>query len=59
MLDTMAATKVTEDVVDTQIIEDAVRLACRAPSLNNSQPWLAAISGITIYGITDEEGTQQ
>jgi hypothetical protein len=33
MLDTMAATKVTEDVVDTQIIEDAVRLACRAPSL--------------------------
>src|SRR5689334_1051264 len=24
---------------DTQIIKDAVELACRAPSLHNSQPW--------------------
>lgn len=30
MLDTMVA---------TQVIKDAVRLACRAPSLYNSQPW--------------------
>ena len=26
-------------VVDTEVIRDAVRLACRAPSLHNSQPW--------------------
>jgi nitroreductase len=26
-------------VVETKIIEDAVRTACRAPSLHNSQPW--------------------
>ena len=26
-------------MVDSRIIKDAVRLACRAPSLHNSQPW--------------------
>jgi nitroreductase len=26
-------------VVETEIIEDVVRTACRAPSLHNSQPW--------------------
>jgi nitroreductase len=26
-------------MVDTKVIKDAVRLACRAPSLYNSQPW--------------------
>lgn len=40
MLDTMAATSITEGALETQVIEDAVRLACRAPSLYNSQPWL-------------------
>jgi nitroreductase len=25
--------------VETDVIEDAVRIACRAPSLHNSQPW--------------------
>ncbi len=30
----MAAT-----VVETEVIENALRLACRAPSLHNSQPW--------------------
>ncbi|HEX7428680.1 MAG TPA: NAD(P)H nitroreductase [Mycobacterium sp.] len=28
-----------ETMVDSRIIKDAVRLACRAPSLHNSQPW--------------------
>jgi hypothetical protein len=28
-----------ETMVDRRIIKDAVRLACRAPSLHNSQPW--------------------
>lgn len=26
-------------MVETEVIKDAVRLACRAPSLHNSQPW--------------------
>jgi hypothetical protein len=26
-------------MIDTAVIRDAVRLACRAPSLHNSQPW--------------------
>jgi hypothetical protein len=26
-------------LVDVKVIKDAVRLACRAPSLHNSQPW--------------------
>jgi nitroreductase len=29
----------TQATVDTQVIESAVELACRAPSLHNSQPW--------------------
>ncbi|HUH69465.1 MAG TPA: nitroreductase family protein [Mycobacterium sp.] len=29
----------TQTVVDTEVIERAVELACRAPSLHNSQPW--------------------
>jgi nitroreductase len=28
-----------DTMVDSRIIKDAVRLACRAPSLHNSQPW--------------------
>jgi len=30
---------VSDTVVETQVIENAVRLACRAPSLYNTQPW--------------------
>lgn len=36
MLDTM---------VEPKVIEDAVRLACRAPSLHNTQPWLWVADG--------------
>lgn len=36
MLDTM---------VETKVIENAVRLACRAPSLYNTQPWLWVADG--------------
>ncbi|KKC05027.1 Acg family FMN-binding oxidoreductase [Mycobacterium nebraskense] len=32
-------------VVDTELIEDVVRSACRAPSLHNSQPWLWVAGG--------------
>jgi hypothetical protein len=30
--------------VETEVIKDAVRLACRAPSLHNSQPWQWVVS---------------
>ena len=32
-------------MVDTTVIEDAVRAACRAPSLHNSQPWSWVLDG--------------
>jgi hypothetical protein len=35
-------------MVDTQVIRDAVRLACRAPSLHNSQPWRWVVEGATV-----------
>ena len=35
-------------MVGTEVIRDAVRLACRAPSLHNSQPWSLAIDGDTV-----------
>ena len=28
-----------DTVMETEVIEDVVRIACRAPSLHNSQPW--------------------
>src|SRR6516225_872822 len=31
--------------VETEVIEDAVRSACRAPSLHNSQPWQWVFDG--------------
>src|ERR1035441_1364287 len=32
-------------VVETGVIEDAVRTACRAPSMHNSQPWQWVFTG--------------
>lgn len=37
-----------DTVVRTQIIRDAVQLACRAPSLHNSQPWRWVAAGRTV-----------
>ena len=28
-----------ESTIDRQVLTDLVRLACRAPSVHNSQPW--------------------
>ncbi len=36
---------VPDTMVEARVIEDAVRLACRAPSLYNSQPWLWVADG--------------
>lgn len=32
-------------MVETEVIKDAVRLACRAPSLHNTQPWQWIVDG--------------
>lgn len=34
-----------DTVVDTRILKQAVQLACRAPSLHNSQPWRWVVDG--------------
>ena len=38
-------------MVDTEVIRDAVRLACRAPSLHNSQPWRWVVEGDTVSAL--------
>ncbi len=41
----------TQTVVDTNVIKGAVELACRAPSLHNSQPWrwVAGPRGVDLF----------
>ena len=34
-----------DTLVDLEVIKRAVRLACRAPSLHNSQPWRWEVEG--------------
>ncbi|MGA9491381.1 MAG: NAD(P)H nitroreductase [Mycobacterium sp.] len=41
-------------MVDTTVIEDAVRAACRAPSLHNSQPWSWVIDGRRLQLFLDQ-----
>jgi hypothetical protein len=42
-------------MVDTEVIRDAVRLACRAPSLHNSQPWRWVVDGDTVSLFADPD----
>ncbi len=42
-----------ETVVDTKVIRDAVWLACRAPSLHNSQPWRWVAEGHAVQLFVD------
>ncbi len=42
-------------VVDTNVISDAVALACRAPSLHNSQPWRFLVEGDAIHLFLDAD----
>jgi hypothetical protein len=41
--------------VDTEVIRDAVRLACRAPSLHNSQPWRWVLEGRVLHLYADPD----
>lgn len=40
-----------DTMVDAQVVKDAVQLACRAPSLHNSQPWrwIAVDGGLQLF----------
>ncbi|BBX65805.1 NAD(P)H nitroreductase [Mycobacterium saskatchewanense] len=38
----------TQTMVDTEVVKRAVELACRAPSLHNSQPWRWVAGGPTV-----------
>jgi nitroreductase len=42
----------TKTVVDTEVIAAAIKLACRAPSLHNSQPWrwVARRTAVDLFG---------
>ena len=44
-------------VVDTEVIRNAVRLACRAPSLHNSQPWRWVLEGEALQLFADATGS--
>jgi len=44
-----------DTVVGTKVIKDAVRLACRAPSLHNSQPWRFVTDGVTVQLFIDAD----
>jgi hypothetical protein len=40
-------------MIDRKVIWDAARLACRAPSLHNSQPWRFVVNGDTVHLCAD------
>jgi nitroreductase len=44
-----------DTMVDTKAIKDAVQLACRAPSLHNSQPWHWVAAGKTVHLFLDKD----
>ena len=44
-----------DTIPDTEVIRDAVRLACRAPSLHNSQPWRWVAEDDTVQLFLDKD----
>ena len=42
--------------VDTDLLKAAVQLACRAPSLHNSQPWQWVAEGAGLHLYVDHSG---
>lgn len=45
----------TKTPLDPGVIEEAVMLACRAPSLHNSQPWRWVVEGAALHLWADRE----
>jgi nitroreductase len=44
-----------DTMVDTEVIKKAVQLACRAPSLHNSQPWHWVIEAPAVHLFLDKD----
>ncbi len=44
-----------DTTVDSEVIEQALKLACRAPSLHNSQPWLWVLEGNVVALFEDKD----
>ena len=44
-----------DTMVSTEVIKNAVQLACRAPSLHNSQPWHWVVEGSTVHLHCDKD----
>ena len=44
-----------DTMVRTQVIKDAVQLACRAPSLHNTQPWNWVATGKAVHLFLDKD----
>jgi nitroreductase len=44
-----------DTMIDSKIIKDAVILACRAPSLHNSQPWRWVLDGNRLHLFADAD----
>lgn len=44
-----------DTIVDTEVIRSAVQLACRAPSLHNSQPWHWVLDGPAVALFVDPQ----
>ena len=47
----------TQMMTDTKVVTTAVELACRAPSLHNSQPWRWVASGASVDLFVDPRRT--
>jgi len=44
-----------DTMMDTEVIKDALRVACRAPSLHNSQPWRWVLEGNSLQLFADPD----
>ena len=44
-----------DTMVDSEVIEQALTLACRAPSLHNSQPWRWVLEGNAVQLFVDKD----
>jgi hypothetical protein len=45
----------TQAAVDTRVVREAVELACRAPSVHNSQPWRWVAEGEVLHLFVDRD----
>jgi predicted transcriptional regulator len=46
---------VAQAVLDVEVVKRAVQLACRAPSVHNSQPWHWVAEGAVLHLFVDRQ----